>query len=47
MYNHNFILGQIIVAAIQPGDISNYVCAPDEVKLYTCIYDLTMANFKA
>ena len=34
MYNHNFILGQLIVAASQPAHISNYVCEPDEVKLW-------------
>ena len=46
VYNHNFILGQIIIAANQPEDISNYVCAPNEVKLYTCIYDLTNSEFQ-
>ena len=46
MYNHNFILGQIISAANQPEDISTYECAPNEVKLYTCIYDRTNGEFK-
>ena len=46
MYNHNFVLGQIIVVANQPEIISNYVCAPNEVKLYTCIYDVTNGEFQ-
>ena len=45
MYNHNFILGQLIVAANQPADISNYVCEPNKVKLWTCIYDLSNDDF--
>ena len=45
MYNHNFILGQLIVAVNQPADISNYVCEPNEVKLWTCIYDLSNDDF--
>ena len=46
MYNHNFIIGQIIPAANQPEDISTYECAPNEVKLYTCIYDINTGEFK-
>ena len=46
MYNHNFILGQIITAANQPEDISTYECAANEVKLYTCIYNTTSGEFK-
>ena len=46
MYNHNFIIRQIIIAANQPEDISKYVCAPNEVKLYACIYDLTNGEFQ-
>ena len=46
MYNHNFIIGQIIPAANQPDDISTYECAPNEVKLYTCIYDINTGEFK-
>ena len=46
MYNHNFILGQLIVVATnQPADISSYDCAPNEVKLWTCIYDLSNGEF--
>ena len=33
MYNHNFILGQLIVAANQPSDINAYECKENEVKL--------------
>ena len=32
MYNHNFILGQLITAANQSTDIENYVCKDNEVK---------------
>ena len=46
MYNHNFILGQLIPAANQLEDISTYECAPNEVKLYTCIYETTNGEFK-
>ena len=46
MYNHNFIIGQIIPAANQPDDISTYECAPNEVKLCTCIYDINTGEFK-
>ena len=40
MYNHNFILGQLITAANQLTDIENYFCKDNEVKLFCCIYDL-------
>ena len=46
MYNHNFIIGQIILEANQPEDISTYECAPNVVKLYTCIYDINTGEFK-
>ena len=34
MYNQNFILGQLIVAANQPKDITTYNCNENEVKLH-------------
>ena len=40
MYYHNFIIGQVIVAANQPTEIDQCVCKDNEVKLFTCIYDL-------
>ena len=46
MYNHNFILGQLIVAANQPSDINAYECKENEVKLWCCIYDLTTREFQ-
>ena len=46
MYNHNFILGQLIVAANQPSDINAYECKENEVKLCCCIYDLTTREFQ-
>ena len=45
MYNHNFILGQLITAANQPTEIENYVCKDNEVKLFCCIYDLAAGEF--
>ena len=33
IYNHNFILGQLLVAANQPENINEYVCKKNEVKL--------------
>ena len=44
-YNHNFILGQIVIAANQPHNIGNYVCKQNELKINTCIYDLATAAF--
>ena len=46
MYNHNFILGQLITAANQLINIENYVCNDNEVKLFCCIYDLATGEFK-
>ena len=46
MYIHNFIIGQIIIAANQPEDISTYECKDNETKLLTCVYDLETGNFK-
>ena len=46
MYNHNFILGQLIVATNQPSDINAYECKENEVKLWCCIHDLTTGEFQ-
>ena len=46
MYNQNFILGQLIVAANQTKDITTYNCNENEVKLNCCIYDITTGDFK-
>ena len=46
MCNHNFILGQITVAANQPSDINAYECKENEAKLWCCIYDLTTGEFQ-
>ena len=46
MYIQNFILGQLIFAANQPKDISEYVCQVNEVKLLSCVYDLETGDFK-
>ena len=46
MYNHNFILGQLIEAANEPSDINAYECKENKVKLWCCIYDLTTGEFQ-
>ena len=46
MYLHNLIIGQLIIAANQPEDISTYICSKNEVKLLSCVYDLESGNFK-
>ena len=46
MYNHDFIFGQLIVAANQPSDINAYECKENEVKLGCCIYNLTTGEFQ-
>ena len=35
MYNHNFIIGQLVVAANQPKDINEDKCKADEFKFIT------------
>ena len=44
MYNHNFIISQLTVAANQPPEINQYVCKDNDFKLYTCMYDLQSAE---
>ena len=46
MYLHNFVIGQLIIAANQPKDIANYTCLKNEVKLLSCVYDIESGNFK-
>ena len=46
MYLRNFIIGQLIIAANQPEDISTYICSKNEVKLLSCVYDLESGDFK-
>ena len=46
MYLHNFIIGQLIIAANQPEDIGTYICSKNEVKLLSCVYDLESGDFK-
>ena len=45
MYHRKFIIGQLIVGANQPPEIDQYVCKDNEVKLYTCMYDLQTGAF--
>ena len=46
MYLHNFVIGQLIVAANQPKDIANYTCLKNEVKVLSCVYDIESGDFK-
>ena len=46
MYLHNFIIGQLIIAANQPKDIATYDCLKNEVKLLSCVYDVESVDFK-
>ena len=46
MYFENFIIGQLLIAASQPKDITNYICSKNEVKLLSCIYDIETGIFK-
>ena len=46
MYLHNFVIGQLIIAANQPKDIDNYVCLQNEVKLLSCVYEIETGQFK-
>ena len=46
MYLHNFIIGQLIIAANQPEDITTYICSKNEVKFLSCVYDLESGDFK-
>ena len=46
MYLHNFVIGQLIIAANQPKDIVNYTCLKNKVKLLSCVYDIETGNFK-
>ena len=45
MYHHNFVIGELIVTANQPAEINQYVCKDNEVKLYTCVYNLQTGKF--
>ena len=46
MYLHNFVIGQLIIAANQPKDIANYTCPKNEVKLLSCVYEIETGQFK-
>ena len=46
MYVHNFIIGQLIIAANQPANIDEYSFKENEVKLLSCVYDLETGKFK-
>ena len=46
MYLHNFVIGQLIIAANQPKDIANYTCSKNEVKLLCCVCEIETGQFK-
>ena len=46
IYNQNFILGKLVVAANQPGNIDKYECKKNEVKLIMCICDKSNGKFQ-
>ena len=46
MYLHNFVIGQLIIAANQPKDITTYICSKNEVKLLSCVYEIETGQFK-
>ena len=45
MYHHNFIIGQLIVAANQAVETDEYVSKDNEVKMFPYMYDLQMGGF--
>ena len=45
IYNHNFIIGQLVVAANQPKNIGEYECKADEFKFIACIFDKSTGQF--
>ena len=46
MYVHNFVIGQLIIAANQPKEINEYSSNENEVELLSCVYDLETGDFK-
>ena len=50
MYHHNFIISQLLVAANhveidESVEIEEYACKDNEIKLFTCMYDLQTGEF--
>ena len=45
IYIHNFIIGQLIVAANSPENIDDYVCQEKKVKLIIPLYSKETAEF--
>ena len=45
IYNRNFILGQLVIAANQPYKIDKYVCKKNQVKLTVYLYDKLTGEF--
>ena len=45
MYQDNFFIGQLIVAANQPSQVDQYVCKDNELKLFTCLHDIQTGEF--
>ena len=45
IYNQNFILGQLVIAAEQPENIDEYSCKKNKVKLIVCLYNKSTGEF--
>ena len=45
MYQDNFFIGQLIVAANQPSQVDQYVCKDNELKLFTCLHDIQTGEY--
>ena len=46
MYNHNHILGQLVVAANQLKDIDQYTPAENELNLAVCLHNTSTGEFQ-
>ena len=45
IYNHNHVLGQLVLAANQLKDTDQHTFAKNEVKLVVCLYDMVNGEF--
>ena len=47
MYNHNFILGQLLIAANYPDNVETYVCNRNQLNCIHVFMTWHHVNFKA
>ena len=45
IYNHNLIIGQLVVAANQPQNVDEHNCKKNKVKLIACLYNKSTGGF--